>query len=139
MLNKIEILIDAIAESKGRGDPSSDCYKLRNPLLTKSYSKEGSHEVSPEGYRIFKSWSDAYKAAIFDASCKIRGESRASVVIGDIRRKLAATDNLEHLLHCYNCHSFDEDAVVGFLRVALEDNAIDRKTPLSYFLPEEIK
>jgi hypothetical protein len=133
-LNRVEILCDAIGAVKGISDPTSPAYKIRNPLMTKSYAKEGDHVVTSDGVRVFRSWGDGYKSGIFDLRLKLSGKSRASVVVAGVRRKLAAEDTLKELLHAYQVHSFDETAVVSFLRAALEDDSLTVKTPMKFFL-----
>lgn len=131
--NRIEALIDAIGQIHGQSDPSSKCYALKNPLLIRSFAKEGNHEVDEDGVRKFRSWGDAYKACTFDIGRKLAGETRATVVVNKVRRKLSADDRLENVCHVYAVHGTDEFAVVSFLQIALNDPEITLDTPLSYF------
>lgn len=125
-VNRVEALVDAIGKIKGVGDPSSDAYKLRNPLLIKSFAKPGKHETDAEGRRVFSSWLSGYKAAGFDAELKLSGNSRAG---------LKPTDTLTNILGVYNIKELGGiKAVVLFLRKALEDESISKDTNLSYFL-----
>lgn len=132
-VNKCEAILDAIGQCKGISDPSSDAYKLKNILMIRSFAKEGSHEVNEDGVRKFRSWGDSYKACGFDLSKKLAGESRATVVVNKVRRKLSADDRLEQLLHVFDIHSTDCFSVVSFLQIALADPDITLDTPLSYF------
>jgi hypothetical protein len=125
-VDKIEALVDAIGKIKGVGDPSSDAYKLRNPLLIKSFAKPGKHETDDQGRRVFSSWLSGYKAAGFDCQLKLSGNSRAG---------LKPTDTLVNILGVYGVKELGGiKAVVLFLRKALEDVSISKDVSLQYFL-----
>lgn len=128
-MNKIEIIVDAIGKLNGcPNDPESEAYKLRNPLMLKSYARLGKHEVTTDGIRIFTSFLSGYKAATFDVSLKIGGKSRANI---------KSDSPLSQLLACYGIKtSVAIDNVVSFIRRALSDISITKDTPVSYFLDE---
>jgi hypothetical protein len=125
-VNKIEALVDAISHLCGSGNPDSDCYKIRNPLLIRSFARPGKHLIDDQGRRIFPSWLAGYKAACYDVDLKVRGQSRAG---------LKPTDTLTNLLGVYGLNNnLATGKVVNFLKRALADQAISAHTPLSYFI-----
>ena len=125
-LDRVEALVDAIGKIKGASDPSSEAYKLRNPLLIKSFAKPGKHETDDQGRRVFSSWLSGLKASYFDCHLKISGNSRAG---------LKPTDALANVLGVYGIKELGGiKAVVLFLRKALDDESISKDTELSYFL-----
>lgn len=125
-VNRIEAVVDAIARLNSAHSPDSESYRLRNPLLIKSFARPGKHNTDEQGRRIFTSFLSGYKAGLFDLTLKISGNSRAG---------LKPTDRLENLLAVYGItHKLPVDNVVAFLRRALKDESISRHTELSYFL-----
>lgn len=128
-MNKIESIVDAIGNLNGTNNPESDCYKLRNPLLIKSFARPGKHIIDDKGRRVFDSFLAGYKAATFDVQLKASGKSRAG---------LKPTDTITALLGVYGLkEKLAIDKVVNFLKRALNDTQINANTPLSYF--EEVK
>lgn len=126
MINKIEAICDAIGRINQMHSPDSQAYKLRNPLLLKSFAKPGRHDVNTDGLRVFGSFLAGYKAATYDVMLKIKGLSRAG---------LKSTDGLENLLGCYGISTkVSQDHIVSFVRRALDNDTIGLKTPLSFFL-----
>ncbi len=124
-VNKIECLVDAISKINGGGNPESDCYLLRNPLLIRSFARPGKHETDVQGRRVFTSWLSGYKAALYDCELKISGNSRAG---------LKSTDTLTNLLGVYGIKEPGGISnIVSFLRRALKDQDITKDTSLSYF------
>lgn len=124
-MNKIEALVDAIGKTNGIHNPESEAYRLRNPLLIRSFARPGKHETDEQGRRVFKSLLSGYKAALFDMELKVRGQSRAG---------LQPTSTLANVLGVYGIHEPGGISnVVSFLRRALNDQAISALTPLSYF------
>src|SRR6266436_7864066 len=125
-VNRVEALVDGIGKIKGMCYPSSDCYRLRNPLLIKSFAKPGKHETDDQGRRVFTSWLSGLKASLFDCELKLSGNSRAG---------LKPDDQLQNILGVYGVKELGGiKAVVLFLRKALEDESISKETPLAYFL-----
>jgi len=126
MLSRLEILVDAIAFHNNLSDPESLAYKLRNPLLVKSFGRPGKHEIDEEGRRVFSTIVAGYRACIFDIQLKVSGKSRAGL----------NTDNtVEHLLGTYGIKGpAAVGRVVKFLRKAASYQELSGNTPLSYFL-----
>lgn len=127
-MKKVEALLDSIANLNRALDPESECYKLRNPLLIKSFAKPGKHPIDEKGRREFSSYLNGYKAALFDIEVKISGKSRANV---------GSESELRDLLMCYDItDQFSIKKIVNFLRRALGDQNITENTPVSYFVGE---
>ena len=126
MVKRVEALADSIGKLHGcPNNPESESYKLRNPLLIKSFAKPGKHVTDELGRRAFDSLLAGYKAGLFDLELKIAGKSRAG---------LRPDDKLENLLGCYDIkEKAAVDCIVAFLRRALQDQTISAKTSLSYF------
>jgi len=126
MVNKVEAILDAVCQyTGGMNDPESDAYKLRNPLMVRSFAQLGKHQTDGKGHRVFSSFINGYKAGVFDLECKINGRTRANVT---------PNSPLEALLGCYEIRGVSAvDCIVSFLRIALEDPEITGKTPLTYF------
>lgn len=122
---KLEALVDAIARLNSLHNPESKAYRLKNPLLLRSYALLGRHDTDSDGLRVFTSILGGLKAAHFDCQLKVNGLSRAG---------LKPTDRLRNLLGVYNIHEKQAiDTVVAFLRRALEDQSISADTTLSFF------
>lgn len=129
-IKQIEALVDAISNLKGYGTPDSLPYKLRNPLLLKSYARAGKHEITEEGYRIFTSGLAGYKSCCFDMDLKISGSSRAGLK--------PSSSTLVNLAGVYDlAPGLAVTQVVRFLKRALNDDTITKDTPLSYFANPE--
>lgn len=125
-INKIEAIVDAIGKLNGMHNPESDAYLLRNPLMIKSFARPGKHETDEQGRRMFNSLLAGYKAATYDVKLKLEGNSRAG---------LKPNDCLENLLGVYNIKELGGISnVVSFLKRALKDESLTKRTPLAYFL-----
>jgi hypothetical protein len=125
MSNKLEHIVNAIAKLNGLLDPTSDAYRLKNPLLLRSFAMIGKHQVDPEGRRVFESVLNGLKAAMFDIELKASGKSRANA---------GPDSSLEEFLKCYQINtSLAVDHIVSFLRRALNDQNISKHTLISYF------
>jgi len=130
-MSKLEHLVNAIARLNGMLDPESVCYRLRNPLMLRSYAMPGKHEIDPSGARIFGSVLNGYKAAMFDIELKAKGQSRANA---------GPESTLEQFLRCYDIKTTAAvDNIVSFIRRALQTQEVSRNTPMSYFLDSEDK
>jgi hypothetical protein len=124
-INKVEAIVDAISRLNGIGNPETDCYHLRNPLLIRSFARPGKHETDEKGRRVFTSLLSGYKAALYDCELKLSGNSRAG---------LKPEDTLTNLLGVYGIKEPGGISnIVSFLRRALNDQNISKDTPLTYF------
>ena len=123
-INKIEALVDSISFLNSYYKADSISYKLRNPLLLRSFSKPGRHEIDDNGYRVFTTSIGGYKSSYWDVEKKLSGTSNTG---------LQPTDKLKNLLAVYGVNE-EQDVltVVYFLRKAI-DPTISSSTPLSYF------
>jgi len=128
MVRKIEALADAIARLNQAWTPESEAYKLRNPLLIKSFARPGKHETDEGGRRIFNSFLSGYKAGLYDLDLKLRGKSRAG---------LTAENTLENLLGVYGINAIAADNVVAFVRRALQNQTVSKKTSIAFFVESE--
>src|SRR5271169_2963604 len=127
-MSKLEHLVNAIARLNGMLDPESNCYRLKNPLMLKSYALPGKHEIDEVGVRVFQSILNGYKAAMFDIDLKASGKSRANA---------GPASTLEVFLKCYDIKtSAAVDHIVSFLRRALSDQNISKNTLMNYFTDE---
>jgi hypothetical protein len=125
-MSKLEHLVNAIARLNGLLDPEAVCYKLKNPLMLRSYALPGKHETDESGVRVFQSVLNGYKAAMFDIELKASGKSRANA---------GPNCTLEHFLRCYDIKtSAAVDNIVSFLRRAMHTQEISKNTLMSYFL-----
>jgi hypothetical protein len=125
-MNKLEALLDALGNLNGAfTDPGSTAYKLRNPLMLKSFGPPGKHETDDEGRRKFTSLVAGYRAGYFDLEKKISGSSRANI---------KTTDTLASLLRVYGISDpGNVKKIISFLRRALQDEKVSEKTILEYF------
>ena len=132
MINKVEEIVDSIGKLFGcPNDPESEAYKLRNPLMLKSFARVGKHATDANGVRVFTSFLSGYKAACFDVQLKLEGKSRANV---------QPDSPLDALLACYGVKMGGAvDNITSFLRRALGDNSITRHTACSYFIENVVK
>jgi hypothetical protein len=121
---RLEILVLSIGKMNGSfDDPESKAFKLRNPLLLKTYRPE--KKVDSENYRIFSSLMGGFKAGIADIQAKASGKNH----------RLSAENNLKDLLVMYG---FTTDVVtkkvILFMRRALNDENISTSTRIGWFL-----
>jgi hypothetical protein len=77
ILNKLEVLADAISYNNKAHEPETPAYQNRNPgnLLAFSFK----HPRDESGRRIFSSFLDGYQALLFDLRIKCAGKSRANI------------------------------------------------------------
>lgn len=119
---RLEILVLSIANLNGAFDsPDSKAFKLRNPLLLKTYRPE--KKVDSDHLRIFSSVMGGFKAAVSDAEAKSSGKNH----------RLSQENTLKDLFAMYG---FNDDRVCRkillFMRRALEDENIELYTKLSW-------
>lgn len=112
-------------------DPESKAFKLRNPLLLKTYRPE--KQCDSEHYRIFTSLMGGFKAGIADLQAKCSGKNN----------RLNAANTLKDVFAVFG---FANDAtarkMILFLRRSLLDENISLNTELRWLLEpaaEEIK
>ena len=124
-IDRIEALIDALAYTHKAYQGDSLAYKLRNPVLLKTFGRPGKYEVDEDGYRIFTSYLGGYRSAVYDLVVKLSGKSNSG---------LLKTDKLKNYLGTMGLKQDSElTSVVSFLKKALQDPSISLQTPLSYF------
>lgn len=103
-------------------DPESRAFKLRNPLLLKTYRPE--KKFDSENYRIFTSLMGGFKAGIADLQAKCSGKNH----------RLSSENTLKDLLAVYG---FSNEAtarkIILFLRRALCDESVSVNTPIGWF------
>ena len=126
-MTKQEAIVDAIGSLHGAfTNPDSQAYKLRNPLLVRSFARPGKHESDTTGHRVFTSMLAGYRASLYDLDLKLSGQSRAGIK--------PDKDLLYNLLAVYEIRGEENiNKVVNFLRKALGDPSISASTPLSFF------
>lgn len=125
---RLEILVLAIGNQYGMFDnPESKAFKLRNPLLLKTYRPE--KKSDSDNYRIFTTLMGGYKAAVADVVAKCSGNNH----------RLTSANSLRDLLKLYG---FTTDLsmrpTILFLRRGL-DNTINLETKLEFFLEAEVE
>lgn len=121
-MNRLEALIDAIADYNGSRNPEHPAYQARNPLLLKEF-----RDGKTTGHiRRFPSWLNGYQSAIYDVKIKCSGKSRAKL----------EDSTIKSLIRVYCLPDGTAMYVARFLRRALQDQTITETTPLSYFVEE---
>lgn len=124
-MHKLEALLDAVASLNGFSNPDSYSYQIRNPLLIRSFSVPGKHEIDENGVRIFPTLLAGYRACLFDLEKKISGTSRAGI---------AETDTILNLLRVLRIsEKLGQQQVIKFMRRALKSQDISLDTSLSFF------
>ena len=119
---RVEMLAEALTTYSGYNDPSGPLYQARNPIGLRATSMR--HEKNEQGHRVFNSFIDGIQAALFDISTKLSGKSWA---------ELTPDSTLEDLAVSYSQPGTAADAWARFLRKALNDSTVTKRTPLSYF------
>ena len=123
ILNKLEVLADAIAYNNKAHEPESPAYQNRNPgnLLAFSFK----HPRDEQGRRIFSSLLDGYQALLFDLRIKCQGKSRANI---------PDTANLTDLMKSYGHEGVLAGRYIAKrIRKAISVE-VTESTPLSFFL-----
>lgn len=120
---RLEALAEAIAHVSGYHTPGSPLYLARNPGGLRAYGKP----ADEHGNRIFNSIIDGWQALIFDTSLKLEGKSKAM---------LQPSDTLQEFAMAHRQSFTAADAYAKFLRKALQDDSIHKRTELRYFLEE---
>lgn len=122
MINRLEVLADAIISRSGYLDPLSVFYRQRNPGGLKAYTER---HPSVDGYRIFKHHIDGYRALMYDLEEKCKGASYSG---------LKAESPLKELAYVFELKDGDVRNILKHLRKALETDFINEMTPIKYFL-----
>lgn len=123
---KIETLVISIGNINGCFDaPDSKSFKLRNPLLLRTYRPE--KKVDSDHFRVFTSVLGGCKAAVADIEAKASGKNH----------RLTPENTLRDLLAVYGItNERTVRSVILFLQRALEDESISQNTPLSWLCSE---
>lgn len=127
---RFEVLALAIAKiNGGLDDPDSRAFKLRNPLLLKTYRPE--KKVDSENYRIFTSFGGGFKAGVADLMAKCTGTAH----------RLSKENTLRDMLKLFSFT--DERAqrkILLFIQRSLQDDTVSLNTPMGWFYeaPEEV-
>ena len=115
----------ALALSRMNGamdDPESRAFKLRNPLLLKTYRPE--KKFDSENFRIFTSLMGGFKAGIADLQAKCSGKSH----------RLSSENTLKDLLAVYGfANEATARKIILFLRRALVDESVSMNTLVGWF------
>lgn len=118
----VEILAQALIAYSGFTDPTGPLFKAMNPGGIRATSMK--HPRNENGQRVFNSFIDGIQALFFDLETKLSGDSWAG---------LTGESTLEDLALSYSRQATEADAWARFLRKALADSGISKRTPLSYF------
>jgi hypothetical protein len=123
-VQRMENLVLAIGRMNGAfDDPETRAFKLRNPLLLKTYRPE--KQCDSDHYRVFSSLMGGFKAGLADLQAKCSGKSN----------RLTLENSLKDAFAVYG---FSNEGTVRklilFLRRALSDENISANTPLSWLM-----
>ena len=121
----------AIAAEHDSFESSSDAFRTLNPGLLRWHSQKRKVEVADDGVRIFSSFQGGYRALIENLQYKCSGKTKANGKDG----YLGPHSSLSELCHTF--HSINVRTVSEFLRDALDDKAINERTPLAFFIEEQ--
>ena len=123
-MQRLEMFVLAVGRMNGFvDDPESRAFKLRNPLLLRTYRPE--KKCDSEHYREFSSLMGGFKAGIADLQAKCNGKSNRLTVENTLKDAFAV-------------YGFQHEATVRklilFLRRALLDENISMNTPISWLM-----
>lgn len=120
---RFEMLALALGKMNGSfDDPESRAFKLRNPLLLKTYRPE--KKFDSENYRIFTSVMGGFKAGIADLQAKCSGKNH----------RLTSENTLKDLLAIFGfANEATARKIVLFLRRALQDESVSLNTLVGWF------
>lgn len=127
----IRFEVVALAFSKingGLDDPDSRAFKLKNPLLLKTYRPE--KKVDSENYRVFSSFGGGFKAGVADLLAKCDGANH----------RLSSKNTLRDLLKLYGFS--DERAqrkLILFVQRASQDNMVTANTEISWLYEKPVE
>jgi hypothetical protein len=122
ILNRLEVLADAISYNNKAHEPETPAYQNRNPgnLLAFSFK----HPRDEQGRRIFNSFLDGYQALLYDMRLKCKGESRARVT---------SASTLKDLMKSYGHEDLTARYIAKRIRKVL-NLEVTELTPLTFFL-----
>ena len=128
---RIEALAIAICREHQVLEPSSEAFQTLNPGLLRPIRgvETPAKEVSPEGLRVFTGFQGGYRALVVNLQTKCAGTTNAN------SGKLAPTSTLAEL--CKTFRSINIRMVVEFLQDALNDSAINARTPIAFFIQDK--
>ena len=125
-MKRIEALSDAIMRYSGYNDPASAACRNRNPGLLRAFSPHQRRDE--EGYRIFSSLIDGYRALLFDLVLKCSGKSNS---------RLSNTSTLRDLMIAYRFPPNMASPVCNFLRHIAGNEELDERTSLRHFVEDQ--
>lgn len=120
---RLEALAEAVSSVSGYHVPGSPLYTARNPGGLRAYGKP----ADEHGNRLFNSVIDGLQALIFDTQLKLQGMSRHC---------LQPSNTLQDFAVSHGQPITAAEAFAKYLRKALTDETINKKTELRYFLEE---
>ena len=124
-MSQAENVVLSIAALNDFHNPESKAFKLKNPMLLRSFAPESHHPVDEDGVRIYKSALSGLKSCVVDIDLKLSGRS----ITG-----LKPDQSLRNLLKVLNIKdTTSQTFVVRFLRAAIKDESITLATPLKFF------
>ena len=127
-MDKLEALALAIASQTRALSPDSEAFATLNPGLLRSYSVDRFNVVTAEGTRVFTSFHAGYRALLANLEAKCKGITKAK----GFESKLTPQSPLKDLILTFKYISVR--SVVEILQDALEDKAINERTPLEFFV-----
>lgn len=122
---RLEALAEAVQHVSGYQIPGSPLYLARNPGGLKAYNVK--HVADEQGHRVFGSVIDGLQALLFDTALKLEGMSRHC---------LQPSDTLQEFAVAHGQPPTAAEAYAKFLRRALQNDSINKKLTLDFFLEE---
>ena len=120
---RFEVLALAISKMNGGlDDPDSRAFKLRNPLLLKTYRPE--KKVDSENYRVFSSFGGGFKAGVADLMAKCTGQNH----------RLSVNNTLRDMLKIFGF--IDERVqrkIMLFIQRSTQDDSVSLNTTMGWF------
>ena len=127
-MRHLEALALAIARENRVLEPDSEAFQTLNPGLLYRYDPEDKHEANESGIKVYTTLHAGLRAldAVLRAKCE--GKTRSD----GMKSQLTSRSSLSVL--CSSCRIIRVRVIAEFLQDALNDRAINEKTPLQYFL-----
>lgn len=141
-IRRIEALALVIAKYSGGFNPEDKAFQLCNPGRLRVFSNRTFPGEWNEGLRAFKSWTDGLRALIFDLETKCAGKSRTHMgpettlkdLLGAWGMREPESAHLDGLIYW----GIPPRKAVTFLRRALEDETIEKWTPIGWFMADRV-